>query len=249
MAHFFVIYAGPDQPWAEWIAWQLEAAGRTTTIQAWDFRPANNFVLEMHDAARGSEKTIMVLSKNFMAAEYTQAEWTAIFARDPTGKERRLVPVRVDDVKPDGLLSALVYIDLVGLDAEAARKRLLDGVAEARAKPSSEPRFPGSKAPRFPGPDPFAVLVDVYNVDLRLGWRDSVSREMTMAELIERVRASSAHEAVGSPISNLPLGSRVWLTLDDVELPGDRRLAELIAGRQNKGSLTFNLRWSRVFRD
>jgi hypothetical protein len=34
---FFVSYAQADQTWAEWIAWQLEAAGYSTVLQAWDF--------------------------------------------------------------------------------------------------------------------------------------------------------------------------------------------------------------------
>jgi hypothetical protein len=36
---FFISYTGADQAWAEWIADQLEAAGHTTVLQAWDFRP------------------------------------------------------------------------------------------------------------------------------------------------------------------------------------------------------------------
>src|SRR5829696_4725671 len=44
-ADFFISYTGADQAWAEWIAEQLEAAGYTTLLQAWDFRPGENFVL------------------------------------------------------------------------------------------------------------------------------------------------------------------------------------------------------------
>jgi hypothetical protein len=47
MKDFFISYAKADQPWAEWIAWKLEDAGYSTVIQAWDFRPGANFVLEM----------------------------------------------------------------------------------------------------------------------------------------------------------------------------------------------------------
>jgi len=37
----------------------------------------------------------------------------------------------------------LVYIDLVGAAEEDARKRLLDGVRDGRAKPLSPPSFQG----------------------------------------------------------------------------------------------------------
>jgi hypothetical protein len=77
------------------------------------------------------------------------------FASDPEGLKRKLVPVRVVECKPDGLLKAIVYIDLAGSEEEVARHVLLEGVADRRAKPSSKPDFPGEKpksaAPAFPG--------------------------------------------------------------------------------------------------
>lgn len=62
MKDFFVNYNKADRPWAEWIAWRLEEAGYSTVIQAWDFRPGSNFVLEMHRAAQEAERTVAVLS-------------------------------------------------------------------------------------------------------------------------------------------------------------------------------------------
>jgi TIR domain len=35
----------------EWLAWQLEAAGDTTVLQAWDFQPGTHFVRAMPRAA------------------------------------------------------------------------------------------------------------------------------------------------------------------------------------------------------
>ncbi len=39
---FFISYNKADRPWAEWMAWQLEAEGYTTVLQAWDFLPGSN---------------------------------------------------------------------------------------------------------------------------------------------------------------------------------------------------------------
>ena len=47
---FFISYNKADRGWAEWIAWQLEQDGRTTVLQAWDFRPGSNFVQQMQAA-------------------------------------------------------------------------------------------------------------------------------------------------------------------------------------------------------
>ena len=157
---FFISYTHVDRPWAEWIAWQLEAAGYTTVNQAWDFRPGANFVLAMQHAAAESERTIAVLSPAYLQSGFTAAEWAAAFARDPTGTQGLLLPVRIHDCEPRGLLPQIVYIDLVGLDAEAARETLLAGVRRQRAKPTREPGFPGpsprpvTAPPLFPGAIP-----------------------------------------------------------------------------------------------
>ena len=43
---FFISYTGVNRSWAEWIAVQLEAAGYTTVLQAWDFRPGSDLLHE-----------------------------------------------------------------------------------------------------------------------------------------------------------------------------------------------------------
>jgi len=154
-ADFFISYNRADRAWAEWIAWQLEAAGYSTVLQAWDFVPGSNFVLEMDKAAQQAKRTIAVLSPSSLAAPFPQPEWGSAFADDPTGAERKLLPMRVAECDPPGLLGQIVHIDLVGLDEQQARERLLDGTRE-RLKPSEPPVFPGTghageAAPSFPG--------------------------------------------------------------------------------------------------
>jgi hypothetical protein len=150
---FFISYTSADDDWAEWIAWQLESAGYTTLIQAWDFRPGMNFVSEMQKGATECGCTIIVLSPQFINSKFTDSEWTSAFAKDPNGELGLLIPVRVAECKPPGLLHARIYIDLVGLSEEEARQSLLDGVREGRAKPVSAPPLPTSSrtAPVFPG--------------------------------------------------------------------------------------------------
>lgn len=142
---FFVSYNSADKGAAEWLAYVLEGAGYRTVIQAWDFRPGNNFVLAMQQALADSEKIIPVLSPDYLGAKYTHAEWAAVFAVDPLGVDRLLIPVMVRECEPIGLLRPIVYIKLFDLDEEAARGVLLDGVRDDRGKPSSPPPFFGTK--------------------------------------------------------------------------------------------------------
>ncbi len=144
-ADFFVSYTSADRPWAEWIAWELEAAGYRTIVQAWDMQPGSNFVVEMQHATRAAERTIAVLSPAFLESAYCEAEWAAAFAKDPVGRRRALVPVRVRDCDPDGLLGPIVCVDVVGLSEAASRDALLGGL-KVRAKPDRAPAFPAAGA-------------------------------------------------------------------------------------------------------
>src|SRR5437016_6273553 len=99
---FFISYTSADHEWAEWIAWQLEEAGYSTVLQAWDFRPGSNFALDMHVAATEAKRTIAVLSPDYLNALYTQSEWATAFARDPRGEMGLVLPVRVHQCELKG---------------------------------------------------------------------------------------------------------------------------------------------------
>lgn len=180
---FFVSYTSADRPWAEWMAWELETAGYSTRIQAWDMQPGSNFVLEMDEATQVARRTVAVLSPAFLESRYARAEWAAAFAEDPTGEQRKLVPVRVRDCDPRGLLKSIVYVNVVGLSEEASRTALLEGVKAGRGKPDEAPGFPGRVASARAGervrrPEDGAAI---FNVPVMT--RTFVGRERTLQQL------------------------------------------------------------------
>lgn len=171
MATFFISYTASDQAWAEWIAWQLEHAGHTTIVQAWDFRPGSNWVLEMHRASQSASATLALLSPEYLAKAFTSSEWAAAFVNDPEGKKRTLIPVRICDVQPPGLLASIVYIDLARISNEQdAVDCLLNGITMARTKPGVAPKFPRSiqneaRRPAFPGTEPVTPQPPTTNAE------------------------------------------------------------------------------------
>jgi hypothetical protein len=69
----------------------------------------------------------------------------AAFAQDPTGKKRKLIPVRVAACFLTGMLVPIVHIDLIGLGEPDAKRTLLNGL-KLSGKPADPRRFPGKRA-------------------------------------------------------------------------------------------------------
>lgn len=154
---FFVSYTQADRAWAEWIAWQLEEDKHRVLIQDWDFVPGSHWVQDMQEGVQQASHTIAVLSVDYLSSVYASAEWQAAWARDPSGKSRKLLTVRVSDCERPGLLDQVVSVDLFGIDEHAARhqlRRMVSTAIAGRAKPDKPPSFPGRaifKEPGFPG--------------------------------------------------------------------------------------------------
>jgi len=149
MKDFFISYTKTDKAWAVWIAWQLEAVGHTTIIQAWDFHEGQNFVVEMQEAATNAKHTIAVLSPDYLSSDFAKSEWTAAFASDPAGKKGKLIPIKVRPVDVKGILGPIIHIDLIGLSEKAATellKKIKASEDGRRNKPKDEPIFPGESS-------------------------------------------------------------------------------------------------------
>jgi tetratricopeptide (TPR) repeat protein len=142
---FFISHAGADRAWAEWVAWQLEAAGYTVELDVWDWTPGENFVTAMSDALDRADRVVALFSEAyFERSRYTTEEWSAAL--------RRLVPVRVEDVPPErfpSVLRPLVFGDVFSVDADQARRVLL-AAAQGPRRPDGEPEFPGRGRPGGP---------------------------------------------------------------------------------------------------
>ena len=167
---FFISYSQADRTWAEWLAWELEAVGYTTLLQAWDMPAGTAFVHAMDHAVKYTRHVLLVLSPADLRSAMAEAEWRPAFKADPSGEQRRLLPVRVEACEPQGLLADRVWIDLVGADEATARTRLREEVAEALrgpGRPATAPHFPRAPAAapertRFP-----TALPPVWNVPYR----------------------------------------------------------------------------------
>lgn len=136
MKDFFVSYTGTDINFATWIAEVLESQNYSVVIQAWDFRPGDNFVAKINDSLKECKKLIVVLSDSYLESKWCEAEWTVKLAEQIKLNERRIIPIRIAPVDLKGLLSPIVYIDIVDKAEDDAKNEILAGVMDHNKRKS-----------------------------------------------------------------------------------------------------------------
>ncbi len=104
----------------------------------------------MAEGVRTSQRVLAVLSEAYLTSVYGRKEWETAFHQDPGGAIRKIIPIRVQDCPRPDLLTGVVSFDLFDLPADQARRTRLDNIHIAlagRAKPATEPQFPGVLIP------------------------------------------------------------------------------------------------------
>jgi len=151
---YFVSYTFKDKRWATWIAEVIEKYGGKARIQAWDILPGDNFVQKMDEFIKECDIYIPIFSLDYFKSYYCNEEWAAIFSKSKA-ESKKMIPIRIDNVEPDGQLVSKVYIDLYGIENEAsAIDKLLVGlgikevIRKAQGFPGERTAWNGTK---FPG--------------------------------------------------------------------------------------------------
>jgi serine/threonine protein kinase len=142
--NILILHSKRDRSWADWIASTLEKEHYSTILPDWDFRPGYHFDNELRRAKEIAERTILVLSPDFLNERSIQSRWSTMFGRNVMNEEGMLIPVLVRDCGQDlrKPLELLVSIDLTERDLVTAREKLLAGVRSASSRPPIEPLFP-----------------------------------------------------------------------------------------------------------
>lgn len=121
----FVSYSHQDRGWvADVLVRKLEAGGVNVLLDEDDFEPGAAAVENMANAVKRSRKTLIVLTPEWVESQWTHFEALLATQRDPSGRERRVIPIMRKQCQPPewvGYRSWLDFADDTRFDQQVNR--------------------------------------------------------------------------------------------------------------------------------
>jgi hypothetical protein len=127
--HFdvFLSHSSKDKAVARAVADRLRQDGLRLWFDEWEIRPGDSIPAKIEEGLEHSRVLVLCMSANAFGSDWAQLEAGTFRFRDALNKDRRFIPLRLDDARQAGRAGP----DLVHKGQSAARRRGRDGAVQA----------------------------------------------------------------------------------------------------------------------
>src|ERR1017187_5800713 len=122
----FLSHSAKDKPVIHGIAERLRADGLRVWLDDWQILPGDSIPAKIEEGLEGSRVLVLCMSAHAFGSEWAQLEASTFRFRDPLNRERRFIPLRLDDPAIKGALAQFLYIDWGEKDRESQILKLLE---------------------------------------------------------------------------------------------------------------------------
>lgn len=140
--HFdaFISYSHQDKQWVHnELLSRLQREGLRVCIDTHDFAVGVPVLVNMENAVQRSRKTLLILTPDWVASEWSNFESLLLQTSDPMGRGRRMLPIMVRDCTLPDRLRVFTYLDLRDpTDFDIQMARLVATIRDT-PRPSSSP--------------------------------------------------------------------------------------------------------------
>ena len=92
----------------------------------WVLKPGDSIPAKIEEGLEHSRVLVLCMSANAFGSDWAQLEAGTFRFRDPLNKERRFIPLRLDDAPIKGSLAQFLYINWRPADREQEYPKLLE---------------------------------------------------------------------------------------------------------------------------
>jgi hypothetical protein len=163
----FVSYQQADEAFASRVAAAIEAAGEGLRVffAPWDIAPGKSIVSEIDEALARARFFGLVLSPEYLLADWTSGETSAAIFADPGGRLGRVIPIMHTKCQLPALLRFRRYVDFDGLGFDLGITFLIC-VLKGRPLPRGGNSAQGARGPTGHGDTTsFRTLLDGMQAD------------------------------------------------------------------------------------
>jgi hypothetical protein len=150
--HFdvFLSHSSKDKGVVRDIAERLRKDGLKVWFDEWEIKPGDSIPAKIEEGLENSRVMVICMSANAFGSDWAQLEGGTFRFRDPLNKERRFIPLRLDDTPIKGSLAQFLYIKWLLVSREQEYAKLLAAcraptdwpiVAQASNEEISQPKI------------------------------------------------------------------------------------------------------------
>src|SRR6185295_1285333 len=107
----FLSHSAKDKVVVRPLAERLRADGLRIWLDDWELRPGDHVQAKIEEGLEHSRVLVLCMSANAFASEWAQLEAGTFRFRDPLNKDRRFIPLRLDESPIQGSLVQFPYIN------------------------------------------------------------------------------------------------------------------------------------------
>jgi small GTP-binding protein len=134
----FLSHSSKDKPIARALAERLRTDGLRVWLDDWEIRPGDSIPAKLDEGLEQSRVLVFCMSANAFGSDWAQLESGTFRFRDPLNKERRFIPLRLDDSPVKGSLAQFLYINWRPADSEQEYVKLLEACRSPTKPPMAK---------------------------------------------------------------------------------------------------------------
>src|SRR6186713_555302 len=114
----FLSHSSKDKPEVQRLAARLKKDGIRVWFDEEQIKLGDSIPLKLEEGLEQSRVLVLCMSANAFDSDWAQLEAGTFRFRDPLNKERRFIPLRLDDAPIKGSLAQFLYINWRPADPE-----------------------------------------------------------------------------------------------------------------------------------
>jgi hypothetical protein len=226
----FLCYSKRDEPVVRDLARRLRDRRLRVWFDGWEMSPGDSIPSRIEAGLEGSAVLVLCVSEHSLGSDWAMLESQTFRFRDPLNRERRFIPLRLDDAPLKGSLAQFLYIDWRNHD-DYEFERL---VRACRTVPAESDGHPGD-----PAPERVALRIGVRHArfDVPHGWEAQSAAKISEIQGTEGDQAT-VHAALHHPGASPELiyALTIWSAAMPASMLAPENISQLVlAAEQHTG--------------